>query len=271
METELLIKSVKAACEAGKILKRFYGSSYRVERKDGSFREIITEVDRLVEKCIIEILVSSLPKSTIWTEENGFIANNESHLLWIVDPIDGTVNYINGIPFCAVSIACIKDKTLHIGVIYNPFTNEYFYAQRNLGAWLNETPIKVSKATNLSESLLACAFSSKATPARQKEFSVFGSLNDLSRGCLRTGSAAINLAYVACGRLSGTWGHQLKVWDVMAGLLIVQEAGGEVNVDKIPWDQRNEVISCFATNGKIHEELSQKLSTILGQKYNEKI
>lgn len=271
MGAELLIKSVSAASEGGKILQQFYGRLSLAERKDNSFREIITEADRLVEKRIIEILMSSFPKSTIWTEESGFIVNGESDLLWIVDPIDGTVNYINGIPFCAVSIACVKDKNLYIGVIYNPFTNEYFYAQRNLGAWLNEIEIKVSKSTDLSESLLACAFSSKATPDRDKEFLAFGKLNDLTRGCLRTGSAAMNLAYVACGRLSGTWGRQLKTWDVMAGLLIVQEAGGEVSVDKIPWEQKGTVISCIATNGKIHEELQQRLSLFLEHRYNGKI
>lgn len=271
MKTQFLIRSVTAAFEAGKILKQLYGRLDRVERKDSSFREIITEADRLAEKRIIKILRDSFPESAVWTEESSFIGDSENNLLWVVDPVDGTVNYVNGIPFCATSIACVKDKCLHSAIVYNPFTNEYFYAQDNLGSWLNEVSIKVSRATRVSESLLACAFSSRTTPGRDREYNAFGKLNDISRGCLRTGSAAVNLAYVACGKLSGTWGRHSKIWDVLAGLLIVCEAGGKVTVDKISWEQRNPTVSFIATNGHIHDELLEILSISLGEKYSKKI
>jgi myo-inositol-1(or 4)-monophosphatase len=258
-----LITAIRAAHEGGKILRDFYGRLDRVQRKDSSFREVVSEVDVLSERKIIETVQKAHPQSAVWSEEAGMIGSAGADVLWIIDPIDGTVNYVNGIPFCAVSVACMVNGQLFVGVVHNPFTREYFYAQQGLGVWLNETPIQVSGALALAQALLSCAFSSKSNLGRDQEYLVFGRLNDLSRGCLRTGSAAMNLAYVACGKFSATWGRKLKVWDVAAGLLLVKEAGGRVWMDAQFRAPDVFATSCIASNGPIHEELCDQLPLLL--------
>jgi myo-inositol-1(or 4)-monophosphatase len=258
-----LITAIRAAHEGGKILRGFYGRLDRVQRKDSSFREVVSDVDVLSERKIMEAVQKAHPQSAVWSEEAGMIGSPTANVLWIIDPIDGTVNYINGIPFCAVSVACMVDGQLFAGVVHNPFTREYFYAQQGLGVWLNETPIRVSGARLLAEALLSCAFSSKSNPGRDLEYQAFGRLNDLSRGCLRTGSAAMNLAYVACGKFSATWGRKLKAWDVAAGLLLVKEAGGCVWTDAHFRAPDLFATSCVASNGPIHQELCDQLPQLL--------
>jgi len=258
-----LITAIRAAHEGGKILRDFYGRLDRVQRKDSSFREVVSEVDLLSERKIMEAVQKAHPQSAVWSEEAGMIGSPSANVLWIIDPVDGTVNYVNGIPFCAVSVACLVSGQLFAGVVHNPFTREYFYAQQGLGVWLNETPIRVSGARLLAEALLSCAFSSKSNSERDQEYLAFGRLNDLSRGCLRTGSAAMNLAYVACGKFSATWGRKLKVWDVAAGLLLVTEAGGCVWTDAHFRAPDLFATSCIASNGPIHQELCNQLPQLL--------
>jgi myo-inositol-1(or 4)-monophosphatase len=264
MDTPYLSTAIRAAHEGGKILRDFYGRLDRVQRKDSSFRELVSEVDVLSERKIIETVQKAYPQSAVWSEEAGVVGTPSAGVSWIVDPVDGTVNYMNGIPFCAVSVACLVDGRLFASVVHNPFTREYFYAQEGLGVWLNETPIRVSATRSLAEALLSCAFSSKTNPGRDMEYLAFGRLNDLSRGCLRTGSAAMNLAYVACGKFSATWGRKLKVWDVAAGLLLVKEAGGSLWMDVPIGAPDVPAISCIASNGPIHQGLCEHFAGLLG-------
>jgi myo-inositol-1(or 4)-monophosphatase len=271
MDTSHLTVAIRAAHRAGRTLTRFYGRLDRVERKDASFREVISEVDTLAERDVVDTLREEFPRSAISSEEAGLLGDAGSDVVWVVDPIDGTVNYVNGIPSCGVSVACLLHGRLYAGVVHNPFTREFYYAQRGLGVWLNEVHIGVSRAGSLGESLLACAFSSRSTPGREREYAAFGVLNDGSRGCLRSGSAAMNLAWVACGKLSGTWGRNLKLWDVAAGLLLVHEAGGLVTLDA-PLSARLRAgetpgVTCVASNGAIHGALLEGLGGVVGAEH----
>jgi myo-inositol-1(or 4)-monophosphatase len=271
MDTSHLTAAIRAAHRAGATLKAFYGRLDRVERKDASFREVVSEVDGIAERTIVETLREAFPASTVSSEECGLLGDADSAVVWVVDPIDGTVNYVNGNPTCGVSVACLLEGRLHAGVVHNPFTREFYYAQRDGGVWLNEVRIGVSRAAALGEALLACAFSSRTTPGREHEYAAFGALNDASRGCLRSGSAAMNLAWVACGKLSGTWGRNLKLWDVAAGLLLVHEAGGRVTLDA-PLDARLRAgqtpgVTCVASNGTVHEALLDGLAPLLGAEH----
>jgi len=271
MDTSHLTVAIRAAHRAGETLKRFYGRLDRVERKDASFREVISEVDGIAEREIVDTLRAAFPDSAVSSEECGLLGDAGAPVVWVVDPIDGTVNYVNGIPTCGVSVACLRDGRVHAGVVHNPFTREFFYGQRGLGVWLNEVRIGVSRAERLEESLLACAFSSRTTPGREREYAAFGALNDGSRGCLRSGSAAMNLAWVACGKLSGTWGRNLKLWDACAGLLLVHEAGGTVTLDA-PLaarlrDGETPAVTCIASNGRIHGALVAALDGLLAAEH----
>ncbi|MFB3917623.1 MAG: inositol monophosphatase [Terriglobales bacterium] len=265
MKTPYLTTAIQAAHEGGKVLRAFYGRLDHVWRKDSSFREITSEVDTLSEREIMRVLHEAYPESALWSEEAGFEGPREAGVAWIIDPIDGTVNYVNGFPFCAVSIACVVEGEVFAGVVHNPFTGEYFYTQRGLGAWVNESRIRVSRTPSLPEALLSCAFSSRTNPHRDREYLAFGRLNDLSRGCLRTGSAAMNLAYTASGKFSATWGRKLKIWDVAAGLLLVKEAGGCVTMDAPIHVPDAPTVSCIVSNGLIHDLLRREVAELIAE------
>lgn len=242
---------IRAALEAGKLIKDFSSRGFAVSSKD-SVNNLVTEADHASEKLIIQIIREAFPDHHILTEESGELPK-DSQYKWIIDPIDGTVNFANGIPICCVSIALEKDGEMLMGAVYNPYINEFFFAEKGKGAFLNDQPIHVSKKSRLEESCLVTGFPYKY-PESGGLLETFGSLIKAGIPVRRLGSAAIDLCWVACGRFDGYYEFFLNPWDSAAGFLIVQEAGGTVtDFSGRPYSPYQEKI--IATNGQIHQQL----------------
>lgn len=243
---------VRAALESGKLMKEFSSRDFTISNKEG-INNLVTEVDHASEKLIIGIIRESFPDHYILTEESGDLPKN-SNVKWIIDPIDGTVNYANGIPLCCVSIGVEKDGEMIMGAVYNPFMDEFFFAEKGKGATLNNKAIAVSKKKDVVESLLVTGFPYTYLDEENGPLEVFGRFIKAGVPVRRLGSAAIDLCWVACGRFDGFFEHSLNAWDSAAGYLIVEEAGGRVtdfNGDTFsPYNPK-----IIATNGIIHNEL----------------
>ncbi len=241
----------EAALSAGKILKELYLKPHQITHK-GEI-DLVTEADIASEKKIKDIL-NSIKIAPILAEESSSLEINKDKTIWIVDPLDGTTNFAHGFPWFCVSIALWDNARTIIGVIYLPIFNECFIAVEGQGAFLNDERIEVSRVNCLNEALLATGF---PYDVRQHPDKVIEALKNMilkCQGIRRAGAAAIDMAYVACGRLDGFWEIKLKPWDTAAGLLLVQEAGGKVtdfsgnNYD--PW-----IREVLASNSIIHKEL----------------
>lgn len=224
--------AIKAAVSGGNLLKENYGKVAKEKQKE-SFRDVVTEIDELSESTILQIIEEHYPDDSLLTEESGFHDKN-SEGMWIIDALDGTVNYIHGIPLFCVSIAYWKNMHPELGVIYNPLSGDLYYAQRGTGSFLNQDKLNTMLST-IEKNICLMAFSGKAHDPqnRLQEFKLFGELNDFSQGCLRTGSAAVNLGYLAEGKCGFASGKANKLWDIAAGIIIAQEAGMEVNFNII--------------------------------------
>jgi myo-inositol-1(or 4)-monophosphatase len=225
--------AIKAAVNAGTVLVEHYGKVRNQHTKE-SLRDIVTEVDQLSEAAVISILQTENPEYGILTEEKGFIGPKTSDF-WVVDALDGTINYIHNLPLFCVSIAFIKNGKAIVGAIYNPLSEDLYYGGETLGCYKNQHKLAITP-TLLTHSLTAAAFSGKALAPQHRhlEYQVFGQVNDASQGCLRTGSAAMNLAYVAEGKLGGCWGKANKTWDIEAGLLLAKLSGAQTQETPIP-------------------------------------
>lgn len=242
----------KAALEAGQLMKARFNSGFRVDNKDG-VNDLVTEVDHASEKLIMEIIRNEFPDHFILSEEVGEIKMDSAYK-WIIDPIDGTVNYANGIPICCVSIGVEHEGKMIMGAVFNPFMDEFFFAERGAGAWLNEQRIRVSDKDNVSHSCLVTGFPYTYLDLPNGPLEVFGRFIRKGIPVRRLGSAAIDLCWVAAGRFDGFYEHKLNAWDSAAGFLLVEEAGGKVT------DFEGNHYSPYqphivATNGKIHDEL----------------
>ena len=240
------------AAQAANNLHQFYTSSDVDISTKSSHSDLVTEVDKRCEEKIREVILSHFPEHTVLGEEGGESQGNASHR-WIIDPLDGTLNYAHGFPFYAVSIALEISGMLEVGVVLDSVRNEMFYATRGGGAFCNGVAIKVSSTPNLRQALLATGFSS--TPDLfQKNMNLFAKVLPRVRAIRRPGSAALVLCYIACGRLDGLWELKLEPWDMAAGLLILQEAGGSVTGptgEPLELSER----SLLASNGHLHQEL----------------
>jgi myo-inositol-1(or 4)-monophosphatase len=247
----LMTTLIKAATESGKLIKERSARQFAIRSKD-SLNNLVTEVDHASEKLIIDIIRESFPDHHILTEESGDLPR-ESTTKWIIDPIDGTVNFANGIPLSCVSIAVEQEGRISMGAVYNPFIGEFFVAERGKGATLNGQPISVSSKSSVPDSCLVTGFPYKY-PENEPILETFGSFVRKGIPVRRLGSAAIDLCYVACGRFDGYYEFFLHPWDSAAGFLIVEEAGGRVTDFKgNPYSPYQEKI--LATNGRIHDEL----------------
>jgi len=253
-ENEREIASM-AARSAGEVLKEKFGKVQRIVKK-GEI-DLVTEADLAAEKIVLEILRNHFPKDNILSEEAG-AHDQSSHRTWVVDPLDGTTNFAHGFPFFAVSIALEVDAEIVLGIVYNPFMDEFFEACTGEGAFLNGGPIHVSDASNLGESLLATGFPYDIRERSNRLFDQFRAMVVRSQGVRRAGSAAIDLCYVAAGRLDGFWEENLKPWDTAAGAVIVLEAGGKLSTCEgqafTPY--RKSVIACTPV---IHGEMIKTL------------
>ena len=229
MELNLITKHVcKISKEVGLFIKEEYNKLKKEDIITKSQNSLVTYVDKMAEKKIIDFLSRLIPDSGFIAEENTSLRRSETYN-WIIDPLDGTTNFIHGIPNYAVSIALIHQKTVLVGVVYEPNRDELFYAWRQGGAFLNERPIQVSSTKKITNALVATGFPYYDFERLESYMNVLKWLMQNSRGIRRIGSAAIDLAYVACGRFDAFYEYSLHPWDVAAGALIVMEAGGSVN------------------------------------------
>ncbi len=243
---------MEAAREAGKIIADYFQGTFIIENKEG-INNLVTEVDKHSEKTIVEIIRKHYPGHSIISEEMGEDMH-DSPYQWIIDPIDGTVNFAHGIPICCVSIGLKYEDDLLLGAVYNPVMNEFFFAEKGKGAYLNDVPIKVSEKSNFAKACLVTGFPYKWPKTSEHPIKVFERFILEGLPVRRLGSAAIDLCWVACGRFDGFWEYNLNSWDVAAGYLIVQEAGGKItNFDGEPYSVFDK--QTLATNGRIHNDM----------------
>lgn len=250
--TELKDVLMLAAKEAGAIIKQYFQGDFNVENKD-TINNLVTEVDTKAEAKIISVIKETFPEHSIISEEVGELLQ-KSEYKWIIDPIDGTVNFAHGIPICCVSIGLLHHDEMLMGAVYNPMMNELFFAEKGKGAYLNDKPIKVSEKSDFRKAFLVTGFPYKWPKTNEHPIKVFERIILEGLPVRRLGSAAIDLCWVACGRFDGFWEYNLNPWDVSAGYLIVLEAGGRVT------DFSGSECSVFdketlATNGLIHNSL----------------
>ncbi len=240
-----------AAREAGQYIKQRLGHIKRIDYK--SAYNIVTDVDRGAEEIILNILKRDFPNDSTLSEEGGGVLKS-SRARWLIDPLDGTTNFTHTYPFFCVSIGLEVDEEMQVGVVYNPVSDEFFSARRGRGAFLNGEPIHVSKINEIAESLLATGFPSDTATAVPNNMEPFQQITHLSHGVRRDGAAALDLCFVACGRLDGFWEMKLSPWDVAAGSLIVREAGGH-NTNLIGGKLDFSKGHILATNSLIHDRL----------------
>jgi myo-inositol-1(or 4)-monophosphatase len=256
-DQQLLKTAIEAAKSAGEILRDGFGTVFDVSYKGGS-HNIVTKFDTLCEAKIKEIVQEAVPTSSFLGEETGH-TDNQGDVHWIVDPLDGTVNFAHGIPIFSVSIAAVVSGVLAIGVVYHPLLDELFACVRGQGATLNGKSIMVSNTQLLDDSMLVTGFPYSVRSNPEGCIEQFTRIVSRGLPVRRLGSAALDLAYLAAGRFDGYWEVSLNPWDMAAGVLLVQESGGRVtHYNGVPFVlSKNSVV---ATNGRIHEELLVALS-----------
>ena len=219
---------------------------------------LVTEIDKHAEEVIVQILKTNFPGHAILAEESGLQGSAEYK--WIIDPLDGTTNFVHTYPICCVSIACEKNDHVIMGGVHDPFRREIFFAEKGQGAYLNTNKIQVSKATKIKDALLATGFPYDRQENASNYLKYVEEFMKKTHGIRRTGSAALDLCYVACGRFDGFWETKLFPWDTAAGGLIVQEAGGRLsNFKGRPFSNYKPEI--LASNGHIHREMVQILKS----------
>ncbi|MBI3561877.1 MAG: inositol-1-monophosphatase [Gammaproteobacteria bacterium] len=218
--------AVRAARKAGGIITRFSDQVDTLKISSKAENDFVSEVDQLAEQAIVQILLKAYPNHSILAEESGVHQGNEFE--WIIDPLDGTTNFLHGVPHYAVSIGLRHKGRLEVAVVYDPFKQEMFTASRGSGAQLNGKRIRVTKRTNLKGALLGTGIPFRELQILDTYLAMLRALLPETAGIRRAGSAALDLAYVAAGRLDGFWEFGLKPWDMAAGVLLIEEAGGIV-------------------------------------------
>ena len=245
----------KACMKASRSLIRDYGEIENLQVSTKGPGDFVTSADKRTEKILINELQKAHPEYGIITEETGIINKSNTKNRWIIDPIDGTMNFLNGIPQFAISIGYEEENEIKCGVIFNPITNEMFCAEKGNGAYLNNTRIRVSNKKNIKDALLVTGGPKQASKIKEKIFSEYIKVSKHVSNIRKFGSAALDIAYVACGRFDGYWQRELNYWDVAAGIIILKEAGGFINFfeeDKEAPLKRN----ILASNSNIHDDLS---------------
>ena len=254
----MLKQTLHEAIQAGgKELKRFFNKQFKISHKEG-VNNLVTEADHAAEAAILSVIKNNFPDHQLLAEETGQHIN-ESNYKWIIDPIDGTVNFAHSIPICSVAIAIEKDSEIIMSAVYAPVLNELYFAEKGAGAFLNDKKISVSNETSIMKSCLVTGFPYTYINMANGPLEVFSRLTRKGIPVRRLGSACIDLCWVACGRFDGFYEHKLEPWDSAAGYLIVEEAGGKVT------DHEGKKFSIYqhrlvATNGKIHDEMLKVLN-----------
>ncbi|MBD2465450.1 inositol monophosphatase [Oscillatoria sp. FACHB-1407] len=252
--------ATEAALTGGAILQSYWGKLDNIIEK-GRPGDLVTEADKAAEHAILTVIKRHFPGHAILAEESGRSGDATATYLWAIDPLDGTTNFAHQYPFYAVSIGLLIEGIPQVGVVYNPSLQELFRAAKGLGATRNRQPIRVSTTSELSKSLLVTGFAYDRRETSDNNYAEFCHLTHLTQGVRRGGSASMDLAYVACGRLDGYWERGLSPWDMAAGVVLVEEAGGVVTAyDNSPFVLQSGRI--LATNGHIHTALSHTLGQI---------
>ena len=258
MQTPVINIFEKAARKAGKVLIRDFGEIENLQIQSKSLGDFVTNADLKVEEILIDTLKYYYPSSSFITEESGKIKGNEETI--VIDPIDGTTNFIHGIPHVAIVIGKISEKQITDGIIYNPILNDFYWASKGSGAWCNNKRLRVSKREELSSCVIGTGipFGNSINENSLKEIK---SISKSSAGIRRMGSAAIDLAYVASGKFDGFWEKDMEIWDIGVGALLVNEAGGKVTE---PSGQKWSINSkdILASNALIHPILEEKLTLL---------
>jgi myo-inositol-1(or 4)-monophosphatase len=250
--------ATEAAMAAGSVLQGYLGKVEDEITEKGRPGDLVTVADKASETVILDILRRHFPEHSILAEESGKLGNQDNQFLWAIDPLDGTTNFAHQYPFFAVSIGLLINGIPEVGVIYDPFHDELFRAARDLGATRNRHPIRVSKTSELEKSLLVTGFAYDRRETSDNNYAEFCHLTHRTQGVRRSGSASIDLAHVSCGRLDGYWERGLSPWDMAAGIILLQEAGGKVTAyDGSAF--KMETGRILATNGQLHDKLSQEL------------
>lgn len=260
--------AINCAAKAGEWIQSRLGTVKQLSTKT-SAQDLVTEVDKGAEQMIRKLILTHFPDHAILGEEGvepgaeastkALEAVKDEPYLWIIDPIDGTTNYVHGFPFYSVSIALAYKGEVIVGVVYDPSRDELFIAEKGKGAYVHGNPTLVSKETTLSESLVATGFPMDTSVNFPKNMAGIHAVVPKVRNLRTGGSAALHMAYVAAGRLSGYWEQGLSAWDVAAGALLVQESGGRVT-DTLGRPYDLSVRNLMATNGAIHDSLLDTLS-----------
>jgi myo-inositol-1(or 4)-monophosphatase len=249
--------AIQAARQGGTILLEHAKKGFQIHKKDQTIN-LVTEADLRSEEAIIQTIRHAFPEHQILSEEQGMQDTPTNPVKWIIDPLDGTTNFAHGLPMYNVSIGVEYEGACVLGVVFDPTRNELFLAQQGKGATLNGTPIHVSVTPKLNEALLVTGFAYDVHTAKDNNLKEFCAFTLRTRGIRRTGTAAIDLCYIACGRFDGFWELQLNPWDTAAGKVIVEEAGGRVtNYAGEPYSIYGQTI--IATNGLIHQEIVEVL------------
>ena len=254
--------AVGAAMQAGRVIMDGYGKVLKIE--DKQHHDFVTEVDKKAEESIIKYLHRAFPDHEILAEESGKHENVHA-CRWIVDPLDGTTNFIHGVPMFAVSIALEVNGELTTGAVYEPVRKELFTAEKNKGAFLNGRKISVSSVSEKARCLLATGFPFRNYDLVDEYLKIFKSFMTQVSGIRRPGSAALDLCYLACGRYDGFWELNLKPWDIAAGTLIIQEAGGTIT----DFAGRKEFLykgNVIGSNSQIHPWMLETVQEVLHEK-----
>jgi myo-inositol-1(or 4)-monophosphatase len=242
--------------EAGEIIRKGFRTQLEIEFKTNA-KNLVTQIDKAAEETIINFIRKKYPSHSILAEESGG-QNSGSEYLWVVDPLDGTTNFAHGLPVFSVSIGVMKNEEIIYGVIYDVMQDVVYSVEKGTGSFANSSKISVSKTDQLSHSLLVTGFPYNIADNPEGALDKFTSITKISRGIRRLGSAAIDLCYVANGVFDGFWEIHLQPWDMCAGILLVEEAGGKVS--GFSGEQINPFTKKIcATNGKIHKELLEYL------------
>ena len=254
--TEHLKIGIEASNKASDFIKKQTKEIIKISFKGVS--DLVTNADIKSEEIILDTISKKFPNHSFLTEESG-IKKNNSEFCWVIDPIDGTTNFVHGYPFYSISIALFLNEYPVLGIVNHISTNETYFALKKKGAFCNNNKIFVSKINSLSKSLLATGFGYKHGNIWEKNMKLYKKLTHLTQGVRRAGSASLDLCHVARGWLDGYWELDLNPWDIGAGIIIIQEAGGlvtTINGEKITLKD-NEVLS---SNGLIHNEIQNKIN-----------
>ena len=245
----------RACTKASRSLIRDFGEIEKLQVSSKGPGDFVTSADKRTEKIIIDELQKAHPDYGIVTEESGFINKSNKKNRWIIDPIDGTTNFLNGIPQFAISIGYEEENEIKCGVIFDPIKDEMFFAEKGNGAYLNNSRIRVSNKKKLKDALLVTGGPKQSSKIQEE---IFFEYINVSKNVLspirKFGSAALDIAYVACGRFDGFWQRELNYWDIAAGIIILKEAGGFVDF----FERDNEVTlkrNVLASNSNINDEL----------------